>query len=184
MLAAVAASAANAANDEHHSEIEDATSDASASQPVTVVRLAPGEDLSEIAELQRRSFTNPWGADAIQWELANTDVARLYVARGADGTALAYCACWLLFDELHLNSLAVAESARRRGVARQLLGAVFRDAVASGARAATLEVRRSNDAARHLYERLGFVVDAVRRDYYYQAAARRCAGFCGAIARA
>ena len=36
----------------------------------------------------------------------------------------------------------------------------------SGAQSATLEVRRSNEAARALYEGLGFRVDGVRRDYY------------------
>jgi len=134
--------------------------------PVTVTRLTPGDDLSGVAELQRRAFTNPWGAEAIQWELANTDVARLYVARAEDGAIVAYCACWLLFDELHINSLAVDERIRRRGVARRLLRDVFQEAVADGARAATLEVRRSNEAARKLYEGLGFAVEAVRRDYY------------------
>ena len=133
---------------------------------LTVTRLAPGDDLSAIAELQRRSFTNPWGADAIKWELANTDVARLYVATSPDGAVLAYCACWLIFDELHINSLAVDEARRRQGIARLMLRTVFRDAVAAGARAATLEVRRSNEAARRLYTSLGFVVEAVRRDYY------------------
>lgn len=133
---------------------------------ITVSRLSAGDDLAAIAELQRRSFTNPWGADSIQWELANTDVARLYVATARDGAVVAYCACWLIFDELHINSLAVDEDVRRRGVARRLLREVFRDAIGAGARSATLEVRRSNEAARRLYLSLGFVVDAVRRDYY------------------
>jgi ribosomal-protein-alanine N-acetyltransferase len=35
-----------------------------------------------------------------------------------------------------------------------------------GATRATLEVRRSNEAARILYERLGFAVEAIRPDYY------------------
>jgi [ribosomal protein S18]-alanine N-acetyltransferase len=35
-----------------------------------------------------------------------------------------------------------------------------------GARRATLEVRRSNEAARHLYERFGFSVVGVRHGYY------------------
>jgi ribosomal-protein-alanine N-acetyltransferase len=133
---------------------------------VSVSRVSPGEDLSEVAALQQRSFTNPWGADAIQWELTNTDVARLYVARTSRGALVGYCACWLIFDELHINSLAVDDAFRRTGIARFLLSAVFRDVVTAGAKAATLEVRRSNEAARRLYEGLGFTVEAVRRDYY------------------
>jgi ribosomal-protein-alanine N-acetyltransferase len=135
---------------------------------VTVSRLGATDDLGEVEALQRRAFTNPWGADALRWELANTDVARLYVMHVAGGQLVAYCACWMVFDELHINSLAVEFAWRRRGLARQLLVDVFREAVRDGARSATLEVRRSNDAAIALYDRLGFRVEGVRRDYYQE----------------
>ena len=136
-------------------------------EPVlTIERAKSPQDLGPVEALQRRSFTNAWGAEAIRWELENTDVARLYVAREPEGRLIAYCACWMIFDELHINSLAVDVDWRRRGVARQLLDRVMREAVAAGARGATLEVRQSNQPARCLYEGLGFTVEAVRRDYY------------------
>ena len=86
--------------------------------------------------------------------------------RDASGALAAYCACWMVFDELHINSLAVEEALRRRGIARRLLQHVLADARRSGAKSATLEVRQSNHAARRLYEGLGFHVEGVRRDYY------------------
>jgi ribosomal-protein-alanine N-acetyltransferase len=131
-------------------------------------RASAHDDLSEVEALQRRAFTNTWGAEALRWELTNTDVARLYLMRSPGGTLVAYCACWMVFDELHINSLAVDSPWRRRGLARRLLGEVFRDAVDAGARSATLEVRQSNAAARKLYEGLGFLVEGVRRDYYQE----------------
>ena len=42
------------------------------------------------------------------------------------------------------------------------------EAAAHGAHRTTLEVRRSNVPAQRLYERLGFPVSAVRRNYYSQ----------------
>jgi len=134
----------------------------------SVARASGADDLSAVEALQKRAFTNAWGAEAIRWELENTDVARLYLLRDASGAMVAYCACWMVFDELHINSLAVDEPHRRRGLARVLLTHVIRDAVASGAHGATLEVRQSNVAARALYEGLGFHVEGVRRDYYQQ----------------
>lgn len=131
----------------------------------TITRAATAQDLVAVEALQKTAFTNPWGADAIKWELENTDVARLYVMREAE-TLVAFCACWVVFDELHINSFAVAPEWRRKGLATQLLQEVFRDARAAGATSATLEVRSSNAAARALYEKLGFVVEGVRRDYY------------------
>jgi len=133
-----------------------------------VITRAEPEALAAVEALQRRTFSNPWGMDAIRWELEHTDVARLYVMRLPSRQVIAYCACWLIFDELHINSLAVEEFWRRRGLALRLLKTVIAECVAAGARSATLEVRRSNEAARALYEGLGFRVEAVRRDYYQQ----------------
>ena len=73
------------------------------------------DDLGRRRALQRRTFTNPWGAEAIRWELENTDVARLYVVRAAGGALVAYCACWMVFDELHINSLAVDDPVAAAG---------------------------------------------------------------------
>ena len=134
-----------------------------------VRRALAGESLDDVAGLQHLSFTSPWSADAIGWELRETDVARLYVLEEeVEGTTrlLAYCACWVIFDELHINSLAVAPDARRRGYATRLLEHVFQDVVSEGVTAATLEVRRSNTAALALYNRLGFLVEGVRTNYY------------------
>ena len=132
----------------------------------TIERAESTSNLEAVAALQRLTFTNPWGADAMRWELEHTDVARLYLLRAPDGELVGYCACWLVFDELHINSLAIDPAWRRRGLARHLLAAAFEDAAARGATSATLEVRRSNEAARGLYEGLGFRVEGTRRDYY------------------
>ncbi|MCC7044720.1 MAG: tRNA (adenosine(37)-N6)-threonylcarbamoyltransferase complex dimerization subunit type 1 TsaB [Acidobacteria bacterium] len=132
----------------------------------TVRRAATAADLAAVEQLQQKTFTNPWNADSIRWELENTDVARLYLLQDEDGKTVAYCACWVVFDELHINSLAVDPAWRRRGVARHLLRHVMAEAAAGGATSATLEVRASNEPARQLYEGLAFRVEGVRRDYY------------------
>jgi ribosomal-protein-alanine N-acetyltransferase len=132
-----------------------------------VRRAQADESLEAVAQLQRTSFTNPWSVESITWELRETDVARLYLLEAGD-QLLAYCACWVIFDELHINSLAVAPEARRRGHARLLLTSVFEDVRPAGVTGATLEVRRSNVAAVGLYEGLGFRVEGVRLGYYQE----------------
>lgn len=133
---------------------------------LAISQVTTAEDLAAVADLQRRSFANAWGAEAIQWELDNSKVARMYAARADSGELVAYCACWFVLDELHINSVAVAAGWRRRRVARRLLERVLVEAAAGGARSATLEVRESNEAARKLYEGLGFRVEGIRRAYY------------------
>ena len=132
-----------------------------------IERLPAGADLREIAALQARTFTNPWTPESLQWELANNPAARLFTLR-RDGELLGYCACWVLFDELHINSLAVAPERRREGLGSLLMREVMRRAFEEGARHAFLEVRRSNGPAIALYERLGFAVTGIRKDYYEQ----------------
>ena len=137
-----------------------------------IERIVPtGDDdrvVDDIVALELASFTNPWSRETLVWELRNSDVTRLFVSRGDDGRVVAFCACWIIFDELHINTLAVAPEHRRRRVATRLLTRVLGEAAAAGVRKATLEVRASNQAALLLYERLGFHVTAVRERYYTQ----------------
>lgn len=131
-----------------------------------IERVRDASALAPVLALQTSSFSNPWSADALAWELEHSPVSRLYVLKDEAGAAAAFCACWQLVDELHVNSLAVDPARRRQGLASVLMRGVLAEARREGAVAATLEVRRSNEAARALYERLGFAVEAIRPDYY------------------
>ena len=123
-------------------------------------------DIDAVVALEAASFTNPWTRESLVWELGNSDVTRVYLLRDDAGQVAAFCTCWVIFDELHINTLAVAPAARRQGLATTLLEHVLGEAVAAGATKATLEVRASNLAAINLYERLGFHVAARRPNYY------------------
>jgi ribosomal-protein-alanine N-acetyltransferase len=133
---------------------------------IVIERLTSPDDLDAVAALERASFTNPWTREMLARELAQSDVARVYVLRAPNHRVAAFCACWLIFDELHVNTIAVEAALRRQGLARRLLAHVFADAAAAGIHRATLEVRRSNEAALRLYEGLGFTVTAIRPRYY------------------
>lgn len=123
-------------------------------------------DLDEVLGIEEASFTNPWTRPMFEQELRNEGLSHLYVLRTEDGRIAAFCMDWVVADELHINNLAVRPECRGQGVGRALLESVFVRAAALGARRATLEVRRSNGAALKLYERLGFSVAAIRKDYY------------------
>ena len=129
------------------------------------VRAELTRDLDGILAVDAATFDRPWTRAMYEWEWTHSDVARFHVARHA-GTVVAYCAGWVIFDELHINNLAVDPAWRRRGVAGELLRFVLEEAAGEGATRATLEVRRSNEAARQLYERFGFSFAGVRTAYY------------------
>jgi ribosomal-protein-alanine N-acetyltransferase len=123
-------------------------------------------DIDAIVALESESFTNPWSRETLVWELQNSDVTLVYVLRRNDDRIAAFCVCWIIFDELHINTLAVGPADRRQGYATMLLEEVMSDAAAKGAQKATLEVRASNESALALYQGLGFRVAAKRPGYY------------------
>jgi ribosomal-protein-alanine N-acetyltransferase len=93
-------------------------------------------------------------------------VCHIFVVRSESCRVAGFCAFWLVFDEIHINNLAMRPQFRAQGLGTALLHHVLAEARLLGARRATLEVRASNEGARRLYERLGFYVAGTRRHYY------------------
>ena len=123
-------------------------------------------DLEGVLAVESESFTNPWTRDMYAWELQNRSVCHIYVVRTPECAVAGFCAFWLVFDEIHVNNVAIRPQYRGAGIGTALMQHVLAEARRLGARRATLEVRASNERARRLYERLGFYVAATRRNYY------------------
>ena len=95
------------------------------------------------------------------------ELTRSWVAcDAASDRPLGYALAWWVVDELQLLALGTLPGARRCGIARRLLAELMAAARAAGARRVTLEVARSNAAARALYASVGFVEFNVRKAYY------------------
>jgi [ribosomal protein S18]-alanine N-acetyltransferase len=144
--------------------------EAASSPPFWIEPLSTGldgqTDLDGVLRVEAESFTNPWTRDMYAWELQNRSVCHIYVVRTDECRVAAFCAFWLVFDEIHVNNIAVLPQFRRHGIGRTLMQHVLVEAHRLGATRATLEVRASNAAALALYEGLGFYVAATRRNYY------------------
>jgi ribosomal-protein-alanine N-acetyltransferase len=134
--------------------------------PYWIEPLGGEEDLAGVLEVESESFTNPWTREMYSWELQNRSVCHIFVVRTPDCEVAGFCAFWLVFDEIHINNVAMRPKFRGRGIGTALLLHVLTEARNLGARRATLEVRASNDGARRLYDRLGFYVAGTRRNYY------------------
>jgi ribosomal-protein-alanine N-acetyltransferase len=124
------------------------------------------EDLDGVLAVEEESFTNPWTREMYAWELQNRSVCHIYVVRTSDQRVAGFCAFWLVVDEIHINNVAIRPALRGQGIGTLLMNRVFDEARRLGARRATLEVRRSNEGARRLYERLGFYLAGTRPNYY------------------
>lgn len=127
--------------------------------PVSAAKASDCARLRELARYSRAGF-DPEEELARPW-------AKLWVVRAeVDGLPIGFALAWNAADEVHLLDLAVDEAARRRGLGRELVGAVLSHARETAARLVLLEVRRSNAAAIALYRSHGFSENGVRRGYY------------------
>jgi [ribosomal protein S18]-alanine N-acetyltransferase len=131
-----------------------------------IAPLEGDQDLDGVLAVEAESFTNPWTRAMYAWELQNRNVCHIYVARTPTCPVAGFCAFWLVFDEIHINNVAVLPRFRGGGMGSAILRHVLAQARELGANRATLEVRASNAGARRLYERLGFRTAGRRPNYY------------------
>jgi ribosomal-protein-alanine N-acetyltransferase len=140
-----------------------------AETPVSIRRMELA-DIDTVKEIDDLSFTLPWPRRAFQFELQENQASHFYVAEhpGQDGRkrVVGMIGIWLIVDEIHISTLAVHPTYRRRGIARSLVLEAIRQGRLRGALSATLEVRASNFGAKELYRELGFEETGLRPRYY------------------
>lgn len=123
------------------------------------------ERLSEIVALEAADQPHSsWSAAQLD-EAFGDQRASLWGAC-EEGLLLGYALLYRLPFEAELQAISVAPWARRRGVARTLLLQLCDEACGWQSERLLLEVRESNQAARALYEQVGFTLDGRRRGYY------------------
>ena len=130
------------------------------------IRRMTAEDIDGVWEVERSCFPDPWSREAFEAELSGLNPTVYFVAEAPDGRVCGYMGVWHILDEGHVTNVAVHPDYRRMGIGRRLVETVLLDGHAKGLRAFTLEVRVSNEAAKGLYQGLGFEPAGVRRRYY------------------
>ena len=130
-------------------------------------RDADKRDVTRIVEIERLAFAHPWSAEAFLHELS-LPFSRIFVSKIADPSErlTGFLCRWLVADECHILNVAVHPDYRRTGVATVLMGEAIAEAITKRAAIITLEVRRSNVAARGLYRNLMFEDRRIRKNYY------------------
>jgi ribosomal-protein-alanine N-acetyltransferase len=116
--------------------------------------------------LHSQAFDKPWSAQDISALIGG---AGAYAVLAQDAAPLGMVMARVLFEEAEILTLAVAPSARRRGIGAALVTAAAGLARQGGAQALVLEVGEDNPAAIALYGACGFVHVGRRRNYYDRA---------------
>ena len=117
-----------------------------------------------IAELEKVCFNDPWSVNSIVSELNNQ--LSLWLVAVEDGTVAGYVGSQSVLGWADMMNIAVAPDFRRRGIGERLILELIERLKANDVVCLTLEVRKSNDPAIALYQKLGFAEVGCRPNYY------------------
>jgi ribosomal-protein-alanine N-acetyltransferase len=131
------------------------------------VRAARPADAAPLAAIDGRVNFNPWSEQQFVAACSGVDTqpaSALVVEEGdrVDG----FVVIFQVLDEASIHSIAVQPTQQGKGLGQMLLNAALLQMQQAGATRCLLEVRQSNSAARRLYQRSGFTLDGVRKNYY------------------
>lgn len=120
-------------------------------------------DLPRVIAIERRAFPTPWSLAMFVLELSKS--SGVCLAAVNDKRLVGYLICSRYDTVWHVMNVAVDVDHQHKRVASALLAELYTRVRDNRARF-TLEVRRSNAVAIHLYEREGFRAAGVRKRYY------------------
>lgn len=122
------------------------------------------KDVEAVSKIEARTFSMPWSAK----DFLNMvqDKNALYLVAKEDGVPVACCGVRNILGEGEITNVVVDKPYRGRKISSQMLFELIERGKEMGIEAFTLEVRKSNRIAIHLYEKAGFVVEGVRKNFY------------------
>ena len=123
------------------------------------------EHLDAVADLEQQCFSTPWSRNAFK-DAVDSENYEYIVAVNNVGVLAGYAGMQVVLDEAEITNIAVALPLRNRGIASKLIEGLITLCNRRGVRYLHLEVRKSNETARHLYEKSGFIVDGIRKSFY------------------
>ena len=129
-----------------------------------VIEAATRADVDAVHRIEEASFPAPWRREFFLSELAADGRYNLVAKR--NGVVVGYLFAMWIFDEMHVNKIAVDAGARRQGIADALMARCFAFARKHAVETISLEVRKSNKGAQEFYRHLDFASSYLRPRYY------------------
>jgi ribosomal-protein-alanine N-acetyltransferase len=128
-------------------------------------------DSQDVLEIEAQAFPTPMKASLLKHELTENRIAHYQVLlrspEDAPSQMVGYSGYWMIADEIHISTIAVAPAWRGRGLGELLLLNMLLMGNQQAAQMATLEVRQGNLVAQALYSKYRFEVVGERRRYYH-----------------
>ena len=122
------------------------------------------DDLDAVCRLEEDTFSMPWHRQDFADMIVQDHL--LYIVAVFDNIIVGGCGLRNIVGEGEITNVTVARVYRNQGIGTDLVEYILQRGCKMGITAFTLEVRKSNLAAIHLYEKLGFVTEGLRTNFY------------------
>lgn len=120
--------------------------------------------LESVADLEQQCFSHPWSLKSLEEELNNE--TSLFFTAVENDAVVGYIGMSVVVDEGYIFNVAVDKDFRKKGIGSALVETLVTYAKKNNLCFLTLEVRESNENARSLYEKFGFIKVGERKNYY------------------
>ena len=143
------------------------TNSQSATEKTSAIRQATMKDVPSMIALSRQAPSAASWRESSYRDLFNpTSPARIALVTENEGRMAGFIVARLNGEDCELENVVVERAARRKGIGSELVESLLREARNRGAARIFLEVRKSNSAARALYQKCGFEINGGRKSYY------------------
>lgn len=122
------------------------------------------KDVPAISQIEEETFSMPWKPKDFL-EMISLDYA-FYICAKDDDEVIGCCGIRNMCGDGEITNVVIRKDRRGEGIGEQMLSYLLTESRRIGVENYTLEVRASNKAAIRLYEKLGFVCEGVRRNFY------------------
>ena len=122
------------------------------------------QHVSQVAELEKLCFSDPWSESSVASELNNQ--LALWLVAEDNGRVAGYVGSQTVMGESDMMNVAVHPDYRKQGIATTLIVGLVEALRKRESHCLTLEVRASNENAISLYQKLEFQQVGCRKNYY------------------
>ena len=125
---------------------------------------AAAEHIQQIASIEQKEFSFPMTGEMLSHLLEDSTVIFLSAVSG--GNVLGYVSMKYVDNEGFFNNIAVLPEFRCMGIGDSLINKLFDESRAKNVDILSLEVRENNRSAIKLYEKNGFEIAGIIKNYY------------------
>jgi ribosomal-protein-alanine N-acetyltransferase len=124
-------------------------------------------DLEALLAIEEDLFqSEAWSKDVFESEFALLGVSRVYKVLENEGEIVGYFGLAIIDGVVDITTIAVTSQHQRLGLGTMMMNEILEISKQRGAQKVMLEVKPENLAAITLYQKFGFEVIGLRRNYY------------------